>query len=117
MSVDSVSASNAVNSVAPAPAQAKPENQPARSDQATSQSAAVPTPTRSAAALQEVTETAAQTAKEARGGDRQAQRLVQKAAAAASNNEILRQGTTPASTPAAVNPNGQVVGTIVNTKV
>ena len=113
MSVDSVSASNAVNSVVPAPAQAKPENQPARSDQATSQPAAVPTPTRSAAALQEVTETAAQTAKEARGGDHQAQRLVQKAAATASNDEILRPGTTPA----AVNTNGQVVGTIVNTKV
>ena len=52
------------------------------------------------AALQEATETAAQTLKEANGGDRQAQRLLTKTAAARP----------------VVNTSGQVTGTIVNTK-
>jgi hypothetical protein len=55
----------------------------------------------SLAALQEFSETAAQTSKEAQGGDRQAQRLLAKQAAAAHP---------------VVNTSGQVTGTIINTK-
>jgi hypothetical protein len=53
------------------------------------------------AALQEATETAAQTLKEANSGDRQAQKLLTKTAAAARP---------------VVNTSGQLTGTIVNLK-
>ena len=55
-------------------------------------------------ALQEATETAAQTAKEARSGDRQAQKLLAKNAAAAATSRP------------AVNTSTLLSGTIVNTK-
>jgi hypothetical protein len=58
--------------------------------------------------MQEATETPAQTAKEARQGDRQAQRLEAKTAAGASKSA---QSASPV-----INSTGQVTGTKVNTK-
>ncbi len=62
------------------------------------------------AALQEATETAAQTAKEAGNGDRQAQKLLQKNAAAASNH------ASSGSAAHSVNTSGQITGRIISTK-
>jgi hypothetical protein len=59
--------------------------------------------------MQEATETPAQTAKEARHGDRQAQRLEAKNAAAASNSSAQRASPV-------INSTGQVTGTKINTK-
>ncbi len=64
------------------------------------------------AALQEATETAAETAKEAGHGDRQAQKLIAKHA-----HHSATQVSTSASKPApVVNANGQITGGIINTK-
>ena len=62
----------------------------------TSASAASAVVSAAAAAIKEVTETSAQTAKEASGGDRQAQRLLAKEAAAQSGG--VSRGSQPVST-------------------
>jgi hypothetical protein len=67
--------------------------------------------------LQEATETAAQTAQEARHGDRQAQRLEQKAAAHHHPTALQKTNAPVSPPPPTINANGQLTGTIVNTKV
>ena len=61
------------------------------------------------AAAEEATETAAQTAREAAHGDRQAQRLLAKQAAAEHESQVA------ASKAPTVNTRGELTGTIVNT--
>lgn len=73
--------------------------------QSKSDAAAINASSSAAAALKEATETSVQTAQEAGKGDRQAQRLLQKEAAA-------KQPSQPT-----VNTFGQVIGKVVNTKV
>jgi hypothetical protein len=86
----------------------------ANSAQSQPQAKATPTtPTTStasnvAAALKEATETAAQTAKEAGHGDRQAQRLIQK--------QQHQPETSAAPKLGVVNGSGQITGQIINTK-
>ena len=90
MTLNPVSASSSVPAQAPPVAKTKPAAAPEAAQPTPSQAKAkVISATISAAAtaLQEATETSAQTAKEAAGGDRQAQRILTKQAAAAQSHQ------------------------------
>jgi len=109
MSVQPVSASSSNVSDLSTQAQGKPKappGQPAQpSTPAQSSSPLLSVAVTAAAAIQEATETATVTSQEARKGDHQALRLLQKQAAAA-----------PSVAPT-VNSSGQVIGNIFNTVV
>lgn len=85
----------------------------ATSSSATATATASPATTNTVkAALQEATETAAETTREADHGDRQAQKLIAK-----HGHHSATQVSTSASKPApVVNANGQITGGIINTK-
>jgi hypothetical protein len=85
-----------------APATTSPAGAPSASQSAAS--AATAAVSASAAALREATETSAQTAKEAAGGDRAAQRILAKQSAAA---VAVRSGTS--ATQAAVSARGSII--------
>ncbi|MCW3479488.1 hypothetical protein OL229_07890 [Neisseriaceae bacterium JH1-16] len=120
MSISSVSASSPALSNLSNPSPAASKQPASTADQAPPQAdtqSSTPPVAQTSSALQEATETAAQTAQEARHGDRQAQRLVQKAAAHHHPTAPQKANTPVPSAPPTVNANGQLTGTIVNTKV